>query len=668
MSALSVDPLPARLPAQPTVARLARALRALKENERTAEQIRGLVATIEPTGLVPVGAERGLLEDLDELVDRAHELIDQLSEDDSTRRRYTLAELEDLVRRPEWVAAGRALEQLQEIRRDLDDYVRSLTEERAAYFLPFQQFYDAIKRAETLGVEVAAEDRELATEVWNRLKASDTDLGAGRYDKLAVALEFAGSTMREHQLVSTAELDGRRAALEAKIADAESLRKRRGARAELFVITGAPVDGDVPITVLMRRPTYEGWQETNLYEDFTVLKMDQDLFRDIIEKVTDVALRGLRAARPPDETAAAPASSSAAPDMDPIPTASSLPALEPEDPAGVLGPGAQAPMTEAASGSVRRAKPVRMSVSPELLGALDTAHRLEMIGRRMYSLLIPDAMQRLIDEHPDFSLTITSNNPELPWELLHDGKQYLCLSRMLARMPTGQTFPRRVRDFTGTPGSQKRVLLISTGTADDLPGAVEEIEEIDQELRRHSTIVSITKLVGDEVTSSRLTDELSLGDYHLIHYAGHAGFDRRRPERSYLLLPNGERFRADRVQRLLEGHPIVFLNACESSRSGSQDDGGSTASTVAQSQGLATAFVYGGAPACVGSLWPVFDDSARTLARAFYSHLLGTSEPVGEALRCAREVCRTTSQDLVTWAAYALYGEPRYVLGAPPPA
>ena len=101
-------------------------------------------------------------------------------------------------------------------------------------------------------------------------------------------------------------------------------------------------------------------------------------------------------------------------------------------------------------------------------------------------------------------------------------------------------------------------------------------------MQQVATLVTITKLVGkDVVTSSRLTDELSLGNYDLVHYAGHAGFDRRRPERSFLLLPNGERYRAERVQRLIEGHPIVFLNACESSRSGTRDNGGWTASSMA---------------------------------------------------------------------------------------
>jgi CHAT domain-containing protein len=143
-------------------------------------------------------------------------------------------------------------------------------------------------------------------------------------------------------------------------------------------------------------------------------------------------------------------------------------------------------------------------------------------------------------------------------------------------------------------------------------------------------------------------------------------YDPQRPQLSYLLLSSGEHFQADRVQRLLEGHPVVFLNACESSKSAPQAVGQPTGSTVAQAQGLASAFVYGGAQACVGSLWPVFDDTAAELSVEFYRELIEKGQRVGEALRLARKRSHenVTHQDRITWAAYALYGDPSYRLGA----
>ncbi|HET8989352.1 MAG TPA: CHAT domain-containing protein, partial [Humibacillus sp.] len=314
--------------------------------------------------------------------------------------------------------------------------------------------------------------------------------------------------------------------------------------------------------------------------------------------------------------------------------------------------------------TVRRAAPVR-AISTDHLDQLDTAGRLERIGRRMYSLLIPDAMQRLIDETDDFPLTITSNNPELPWELLHDGTEFLCLKRTFARMPAQQTFPRRTRDSV-VPGERRKttVLLIHSVHGEPLQQAEKEINDIEARLAEMSPAPIVTKLTGSDVTASRLTDELSLGDYDLIHYAGHAGFDAQRPELSYLLLSTGEHFRAERVQRLLEGHPVVFLNACESSKSAPQVQGRSTGGTVAQAQGLASAFVYGGAQACVGSLWPVFDDTAADLAVEFYRQLIEKRQRVGEALRRARVMSHSRQQDRTTWAAYALYGDPSSLLAA----
>lgn len=232
-------------------------------------------------------------------------------------------------------------------------------------------------------------------------------------------------------------------------------------------------------------------------------------------------------------------------------------------------------------------------------------------------------------------------------------------------MPAGQTFPRRTRDTAPlTEARQPKVLLIHSEAGEPLPKARAEIDAIKTRLASMEPQPIVTLLTGEDVTSSRLTDELSLGNYDVIHYAGHAGFDALRPHLSYLLLTSGEQFRAERVQRLLEGHPVVFLNACESTRAAPQVTGLPTGSTVAQAQGLGSAFVYGGAQACVGSLWPVFDDTAAKLAITFYEQLIAKRQRVGEALREARRRSHDDKSDTITWAAYALYGDPAYRLGA----
>lgn len=596
-----------------TVARVVQAACLLDERRLRLEDLRGLVAHMLPSQLVPLSAESNLVARLAVLVTEARTALHALSEDEADDHGRALDAVEAALGSVDWAVAERTLVDLREREQELQTYIKDLRVDRDTYRGPFRQFYLTAEAAEKTWQITLSDDEKALADIEGKFAYTDDQYAAEHYDGVAAVVERAKKVLRDQGLSGVADLDQRRQVLLTRIQERQDRANRLGRRAELFVISGKPEGTELPYTVLLRRPRYQGRQETNLYDDVNVLEMDQVLFRDTIEVLTADAISNIR-------------SSGLAP-------------------------------------TVRHTRPAGSQV-PQHLRDLTPDKRLEMVGRRMYGLLIPDAMQRLLDETPDVPLTITSNKGELPWELMHDGKEFLCLKRMFARMPTGQTFPRRTRDDAPASDRARRVLLISSGRDTDLPQAVEEVRELEKIFTdMEAKVVTIT---GDEVTSARLTDELCLGGHDIVHYAGHAGFDPEHPEHSHLLLPNGEHFRAERVQRLLEGHPIVFLNACESSRSGEEPTDGSTASTLAQSQGLANAFVYGGAQACVGSLWPVFDDTARAFAREFYRQLISRSEPVGEALRLARIICKAQQQDRSTWAAYALYGDPAYRVGQVP--
>lgn len=618
-----------------SIPRLADAARRLNECRSIVTQMRQSVGWMSQTRLTAVVGEQGLIESLTNIIARADEQINQMANGTSDKLNVCMAELESLLDGPVWTVARQTHQQIAERYAEVETQVRAVTEEYLTLRTNFEKLDVIVKRAENLHFEGAESAKNLA-KAFGRLRKSQTDFQAGRFDTAAAAVEYAKSLLTEAQL--TSEFSAGQVMVDVQkfgsyveklakdLDDAEEKDDKLARRIELFLISGMPAeDKYVPYTVLLRRPGYGHMPETNLYDvDVETLDIDQTLFKEIINEIAATALEGIRSA--------------------PKPTG------EATDEAG----------------TVRRALPER-KVLAKHLDQLDPAERLERIGSRMYSLLIPDAMQRLIDETVDFPLTVTSNNPELPWELLHDGSDFLCLKRMFARLPAGQTFPRRTRELNPKRGVEKsRVLLIHSVCGEPLKQAEIEIGEIQNRLAEMTPEPVVTTLLGPDVNSSRLTDELSLGNYDLIHYAGHAGYDPKQPQLSYLLLSSGERFRANRVQRVLEGHPVVFLNACESSKSAPNSIEQFTDSTVAQAQGLASAFVYGGAQACVGSLWPVFDDTAAELSVAFYRQLIVERRRVGEALRLARKSSydNDTQQDRITWAAYALYGDPSYRLGA----
>ena len=78
-------------------------------------------------------------------------------------------------------------------------------------------------------------------------------------------------------------------------------------------------------------------------------------------------------------------------------------------------------------------------------------------------------------------------------------------------------------------------------------------------------------------------------------------------------------------------------------------------------EGLASAFIYGGARGCIGALWPVYDRPAAQFAVQFYSRVL-EGHMIGEAMRLARRQIRQEYPNQITWAAYMLYGDPTYRL------
>ncbi len=292
------------------------------------------------------------------------------------------------------------------------------------------------------------------------------------------------------------------------------------------------------------------------------------------------------------------------------------------------------------------------------------------VGELMYRLFMPEEMQRYIDE-TRCSLTVTTNDLELPWELMLQrdeargarpeapaGDGFLCVRRPVARLPMGHAFPRQDR---GVPARRERLrfLLVHSNPRHDLPEVEREVEAVRAALLAGwGDRIDVEMLGAGDVTGKRFNRVLREGAFDVIHYAGHAHADEEQGDLSGLLLGGEEVFFAQKVRRLLEGRPLVFLNACQSGAVGGPA-GEARAGAYAQAEGLASAFIYGGAVACIGSLWPINDVPAAAFATSFYKYVL-EGNMIGEAMRLARCDVRRAHRDDATWAAFVLYGNPTY--------
>jgi CHAT domain-containing protein len=278
-------------------------------------------------------------------------------------------------------------------------------------------------------------------------------------------------------------------------------------------------------------------------------------------------------------------------------------------------------------------------------------NELEKAGRYAYGHLIPARIQLLLEETPadHLRLDIDERLIDLPWELIHDGTEFLCLRYAVGRrLISDQSFLQPVRN----PKSAKetRALVVADPTW-DLPAA-----------RREGRMVATLLRDGcgmqvDESPESGMTKKdflLILKDYDIVHFAGHASHDPSSPDESCLALSDGE-IQAFEIARFIASRSptVVFLNACWSAEELRDPD-----SYTPMMRGLGRTFLFAGVTAFLGYLVPVPDASATNFAIAFYE-ALAQGQTIGESVRRARIACRNPkNREDLTWSSVLLYGDP----------
>lgn len=276
---------------------------------------------------------------------------------------------------------------------------------------------------------------------------------------------------------------------------------------------------------------------------------------------------------------------------------------------------------------------------------------LEEFGQLMYGLFLPPIIQNALREL-DVSLVISTNDCQIPWELLHDGQTFLGL-----RAP----ITRRLMVTRWVAGNESAVpaeptFLIISNPLGDLPDADTEADELMALLDARG--IAYDLLRGPRATYIGVQQALVSGRYEAIHYTGHAFFDSAHPDRSGLHLAGGRNLPASQIEGILRGRPIVFLNACSSARQGeAQEPGWEVGYTGPQAEGLASAFVSGGAAGFLGAQWPIFDAGSREFSRSFYTALLNGAS-TGDAMQAARSGVRARRPNDATWASFIFYGDP----------
>jgi len=279
---------------------------------------------------------------------------------------------------------------------------------------------------------------------------------------------------------------------------------------------------------------------------------------------------------------------------------------------------------------------------------------LMKVGEMYYSACIPTEIQEELESTSlkTFELRLETDFLQYPWEIFHDGKQFMGLEYNLGRIIVLDPKKRHRIKYPDFGVRNGVTFLIIGDPEENLPWAKSEAKFLRDELKKIEG-VDVTCLFGQEA-NSRDIGKAFLEGYDFIHYCGHAGFDTDKPHESGICLSD-RLFKAYEIKNIKMKKPpiLAFINGCESSKVLGVKD----APYENQVSGLASSFYQKGIN-YIGSLWKVDDKVASNTALKFYFDFL-EGYPMGESLRNARNYAYITfNKENSTWASYVLYGDP----------
>lgn len=291
---------------------------------------------------------------------------------------------------------------------------------------------------------------------------------------------------------------------------------------------------------------------------------------------------------------------------------------------------------------------------PVQLSNLDMKEHLQQLGNYSYRLLIPKKISDYLQVNTNnihLWLEVDESLIDIPWELMYDKDQFLCMRSAIGRrLLTEENIA--ASDQRDSRYEKLKILMIGN-PSEDLDESQQETEILYQNMLNIKK-TEITKYVGTEITKRNFLTALTKG-YNIIHYAGHAEFNKQEPDRSLLKFKDGFCYAYEIRQFLSDNPPLLaFMNACSSARESDMQ----TSKYETNIPSLARVFLYAGVRAYIGSMWPVHNSSAAAFAILFYKYLIN-GHTIGDAMRRARiNIYQKGTKNEVGWSPFILYGDP----------
>jgi tetratricopeptide (TPR) repeat protein len=263
----------------------------------------------------------------------------------------------------------------------------------------------------------------------------------------------------------------------------------------------------------------------------------------------------------------------------------------------------------------------------------------QFLWDHLLSRNIKDAL--LKSSFRDLSVVLDEQLMFIPWELLYDGSNFLCLKFNLGRMIRTQKEELGQANYRGHSASLK--MLVLANPTNDLKSAYHEGINIRNQFGNKNNEICVD-FKSTHIDS--LYVKKNMRDYDIVHFAGHCEYDQKDAKQSGWVLEDG-RFTVRDITTLAESMPmpsLIFSNACYSSYN------------------MACAFILSGVRHYIGTIRRMEDNYSFDFAREFYARLID-GYSVGEAIHRARtKIIHDKGILALSWASYILYGDNNFIL------
>jgi tetratricopeptide (TPR) repeat protein len=287
----------------------------------------------------------------------------------------------------------------------------------------------------------------------------------------------------------------------------------------------------------------------------------------------------------------------------------------------------------------------------------DLTQDLRKLGQLLWDQLLTKSVKDRLKtaQVADLILSIDEELINIPWELLHDGQNFLCLKFNLGRLV--RTKHKAQQPEYRNVISKPKMLILANPTA-DLDSAYHEGVYIKNQFDKKRNQIAMD---FKSTHIDTLYVKKNLRDYDIVHFAGHCEYDADNPKNSGWVLLDG-RFTTQDI--LLMGESLslptlVFSNACQSAQVTKEL---MDIDYQEKTYSLASAFLFAGVRHYIGTIRKIEDPVSLTFAKEFYTQLI-SGKSVGECVRLSRlRLSKEYGVTSIWWSSYLLYGDPNFVL------